>query len=538
MGRRLLLVSVLAGVVAPTSALAATINVGPGDSYAKIEAANPGDTVLIAPGTYKFRVYLQAMGTAAQPIVIQAADPSQPPVWDLAGTDVADAPGSYTAGDRGRGCWQIIGSYYQISNIVFQNCSCPSCSYDSAGIRYYQATPGQGAQGILIRGCTFRTNDNGLTGGSLTSDATVEYCEFASNGSLMASASSPSHNVYVYGGAFTMRYSYSHDAIQGTDLHSRAVTSTIEYNWFARAAGFEMQFDSPDEPPAAPFVKTVSLFGNVIVEAASPANKSKMVTLYDDEGNTPQIALTATANTVIGNGGSTAFVELADGNAVDSAVITNNIVSGTDTVATGGTVTGSNNWVETGATTAGVTASVSGSDPGFAPGGAYRLAPGSPCIGKAAIVPAPPLDEYYLDETVVCESRARATALDIGAFESTTAGPGTGPNGTSDAGVDASSGSDAGVDASSEDASVRADGASSADSGQPGSRGDGGGAGKPGGGSPAPAKSSGCGCTAAGSGGTGALVPVTVLGILAAALGRRRRVRAYSSRLLPRGRGS
>ena len=43
------------------SALATVINVSPADGntgYTKIEGANPGDEVILAPGTYPFRVYL------------------------------------------------------------------------------------------------------------------------------------------------------------------------------------------------------------------------------------------------------------------------------------------------------------------------------------------------------------------------------------------------------------------------------------------------------------------------------------------------
>jgi len=47
-----------------SAARGATIEVTPADSFAKIEAAKPGDEVIIDPGTYKFRVYLQAKGTA------------------------------------------------------------------------------------------------------------------------------------------------------------------------------------------------------------------------------------------------------------------------------------------------------------------------------------------------------------------------------------------------------------------------------------------------------------------------------------------
>jgi hypothetical protein len=88
----------------------ATIVVTPSDSYDKIESARPGDEVVIAPGMYGFRVYLRQAAPPNAPIVIRAQDPKNPPVWDLSGGYVEQAPGSYTAGDRGRGCWQLSGA--------------------------------------------------------------------------------------------------------------------------------------------------------------------------------------------------------------------------------------------------------------------------------------------------------------------------------------------------------------------------------------------------------------------------------------------
>src|SRR6185312_4815936 len=82
-------------------AAAAVINVSPADgntAYKKIEAAGPGDEVIIAPGTYAFRVYLTGQGSTSQPIHIHGADPMNPPVWDPGSAKVDDLPGSYTAG--------------------------------------------------------------------------------------------------------------------------------------------------------------------------------------------------------------------------------------------------------------------------------------------------------------------------------------------------------------------------------------------------------------------------------------------------------
>ena len=185
----------------PALFVAATITVTTADDYKKIEAAQPGDEVVIAPGKYNFRVYLTQAAPANAPIVIRAQDPKNPPVWDLSAQNVEDAPGSYTAGDRGRGCWQLSGATnITIESIVFTGCH--TASFNSAGIRYYETT-----KGLVIRDCVFKNNDDGLTGGTQDSEATVEFSEFDSNGNLNASQSSPTHNIYIYGGTFTLRYS-------------------------------------------------------------------------------------------------------------------------------------------------------------------------------------------------------------------------------------------------------------------------------------------------------------------------------------------
>ncbi len=212
---------------------AATINITPADDYKKIEAAQPGDEVVIAPGKYAFRVYLTQQAPANNPIVIRAQDPANPPVWDLSAQNVEDAPGSYTAGDRGRGCWQLSGATnITIESIVFTGCH--TASFNSAGIRYYETTTG-----LMIRDCVFKNNDDGLTGGTQNSEATVEFSEFDSNGNLNASNGSPTHNIYIYGGTFTLRYSYLHDPTQAQNFHIRATQALIESNWITHGKSYE-----------------------------------------------------------------------------------------------------------------------------------------------------------------------------------------------------------------------------------------------------------------------------------------------------------
>jgi len=419
------------GLLAPSASLAATISIGPSDSFDKIEAAKAGDEVVIAPGSYNYRVHLTKAGTADQPIVIRAQDPTNPPMWDLDGTLVEDAPGSYAAGDRGRGCWQISGgANYQISGVVFANCH--NAGRNSAGLRYYN-----GARGIRLRDCVFRGNDNGLTGGTGDSEITVEYSEFDRNGNTAASA--PTHNIYVYGGDFTLRYSYVHDPLQGQNFHIRASTSVIEYNWFARAKSYEGDLMSSDDLSGVSAVRQVMLLrGNVLLQNAQPGNNAQVMAVYNDgEVAGLSFSIRLVNNTFVGNGGHAALVHLsnADGTAM-SAELVNNIVSGTSVAtlvedADTASVSGTNNWVATGASVDGLDASITGADPGFADESAkdFTLAPGSQAIGKAAVAADLPQSEYYRDEQMARLSRQRTTAIDLGAFESTTHSAPSGPYG-------------------------------------------------------------------------------------------------------------
>jgi hypothetical protein len=415
------------------AAQAAVINVVPGDNYSKIEGAQPGDQVIIAPGTYAFRVYLTAQATPTNPIVIEAQDPNNPPVWDFGTNLVDNAPGDYTAGDRARGAWQFSGAQnYCVSGIVFRNCH--NAAVDCGGIRYYETT-----SNLYIKNCVFASNDNGMTGGTQNSQATVEFCEFDANGNTNAPSSAPTHNLYIYGGYFTMRYCFVHDSVQGQNFHLRCREATLEYNWFARAANYEGDLMSDDDfsGETGPFQQTLTLRGNVIVQNADPGNHSQVIALFNDEklsGLT--LSLHAHYNTFIGTYGSSAFVHVsnADGTAM-TAEISDNIISGTTVAtliedATAASVNGVNNWQPSNASASPLTNSVLSTSPNFANPGQedYHLAGGSVCIGAAnTTVYGLPGKEYYLNEVTNCMWRPRPSTLDIGAFESTTTSSPIGP---------------------------------------------------------------------------------------------------------------
>ncbi|MCK5806612.1 MAG: hypothetical protein KAI66_27535, partial [Lentisphaeria bacterium] len=298
------------------------------DDWTKIEGAVAGDVVEVAPGTYKFRVMLSKLGTAAQPITIRAKDPMQRPVWDLAGKAVGAWPGSYTAGDKGRGCWQIKGSHYVISGIVFRNCQDSS----SAGIRAVNSGP------VTVRDCVFEHNTNGITGSS--DDFVVEFSEFAHNGKLTSSGS-PTHNVYIYGGVFTLRYSYLHDPLEGQNFHVRARKALLEYNWITRPGSYPGDVMSCNSLCGGSgqnaITQEMTLRGNVIVQG-TPANGSQLIALFNDEssgsydnsGKVSKMVLILINNTVIGTpvsvGKTHRLVNMRNDDVDTDVVLHNNII--------------------------------------------------------------------------------------------------------------------------------------------------------------------------------------------------------------------
>ena len=399
-------------------ARAAIINLTTSDNYTKLEGANPGDTVIVAPGTYAFRVYLTKQATETNPIVIQAQDPSKPPVWDFGTNLVENAPGSYGAGDRGRGGWQFSGARsYHISGLVFRHCR--TASDNSAGIRYYNGTTN-----LYIKDCLFELNDNGLTGGTQNSQATVEFCEFNSNGNTNASLSSPTHNIYVYGGYLSFRYCYVHDSVQGENFHLRCRNATVEFNWFSRAANYEGDLMTDDDfTGTGPFIQNLTFRGNVLVQNRLPGNHSQLLALYNDAGLTNlTLSIRALYNTFVGGNTNAAFVHVsnADGTKM-TAEISDNVISGTKTAVlientTAATVSGMNNWLQTNASAGPLTASVRSAAPGFRnPAGQdYTLGPNSICVGAAnATVFGLPGREYFLNEVTNSMWRIRAAARSV-----------------------------------------------------------------------------------------------------------------------------
>ncbi len=425
------------------------------DGWLVLENAQAGDVVDVAPGIYQFRVYLQNAGTAQEPIVIRAQDPNDRPVWDLIGDEdhqVDDWPGSYTGGDRHRGAWQVAssGAHYEISGIVFRNCRAPS----SAGLRTINSGP------VKLTDCLFEYNTNGLTGTS--EDYVVEFCEFRENGKTI-NTGAMTHNIYIYGGKFTMRYSYNHDSHEGQLFHVRAVDTLIEYNWLARPSSYPGDIMTCNNLCGGDtFDQEMVLRGNVIIQG-EPQNRSQFFALFHDEGSgVGTMSIELSYNTIIGTpqdpGKTHNLLNLRNDTVGTEAVLHNNIIYQVGTVAElaepnvdNWSVSGSHNWVTTGTDATWLSSTIEGTDPGFADfaGFDFTLNAGADAENAAdTSVGDLPDREYYRDETLTMHYRHRTSATDLGAFEIGTGGDGIGPydDGSGDADTDADTDGDTDAD--------------------------------------------------------------------------------------------
>jgi hypothetical protein len=386
MKKFLLLCVCLGGISVPRSQ-AATLLVGHDKPYATpcaaLKVAKDGDTILVDPGLYKGDVCMFSQNN----LIIRGVGNRRPHL---------DADGKIA---DNKAIWVVLGNNFTVENIEFSNAHIPADrGNNAAGIR-------EAGRDWIVRNCYFHDNQNGILEGNVrNSHILIEYSEFAHNGA----GDGFSHNLYIgHSASLVFRFNYSHDAVVGHLLKTRAAVNYILYNRFAGLNGTDSYETN------VPNGGTTYFIGNLIEQG--PKSQNPAMLDYMSEGIEPGNAgndLYVVNNTFVNElPGGGPFVHIGPQDKV-LAVLKNNIFYG------GGKVINQDNAILKNNFTG---------DPSFVDvaAGNYHLKPGSRTI-HAATDPGNSLEEYSLRPIyqylpIACGEK-RLNADDLGGLEFQAAG--------------------------------------------------------------------------------------------------------------------
>jgi hypothetical protein len=370
----------ICGVVVPKPRVKA-LQVGPGKRYAApcaaIAAASAGDTIQIdTTGNYAGDVCqwstsnLTLIGVGTGRAVINAAGKNS----------------------QGKAIWVISGNNTTVENIEFTGAAVSDLN--GAGIR------AEGAN-LTIRNCYFHDNQEGILTDAGNSTILIEFSEFYHNGA----GDGFSHNLYIGSiTKFIFRYNYSHGAVVGHLLKSRAAENDIYYNRLSDETTGTASYDIDLPNGGLSYV-----VGN-LVEKGRLAQNSALVS-YQEEGaaaGNPNHELFVVNNTMVNDFEDGTFV-VVDGSVSVPAIIKNNIFQGAGTITTQRSAVKANNFSGNANLVSATTYD-------------YHLLAGSPAIdagadpGTGAGVSLAPAYQYV--HPACAEVRTTTgTAIDIGAYE-------------------------------------------------------------------------------------------------------------------------
>lgn len=274
LGGRLIARGVSAPVPTPTpvptpAATGNTLTVGPGKQYttiaAAIAAAQDGDTVQVQAGTYTndFASIAKKITVAGVNGMAHLVATVPPPNGKAIFTTSADVT---------------------LDHLEFSGAAIGGADHNAAGVRHENGK-------LTITACYFHDNENGLlAGANLASSVYISNSEFAHNGEGTGST----HNIYIGDIAtFVFDASYSHDAVVGHEIKSRAENTTITNSRI---------FDGPNGTASysinLPNGGNALIQGNVIQQG--PATQNPYVITFGEEGSVhANSVLSVVGNTII-----------------------------------------------------------------------------------------------------------------------------------------------------------------------------------------------------------------------------------------------
>ena len=258
-----LVAGLLAGLlcaVASTTA-AATLEVGPGKTFTRIEEANakaqPGDVILVYPlpndqPYEKTAVYVRQKGLTFRAV------PAKGSRWVKISGKGFDYSGR---GSTPRAIFQFNRATDDCVLEGFELLGAHNQSHNGAGVRINQANH------VTVRNCNIHHNDMGIMSngdGTLAAavNQRIENCIIHHNGDF--DHPGYNHNLYLGGTSVTLSGCEVHNSLTGHNVKSRAHHTRVEYCYIHHSANRE--FDLVDSADTALPESHAVLMGNIIVK--------------------------------------------------------------------------------------------------------------------------------------------------------------------------------------------------------------------------------------------------------------------------------
>ena len=276
------------------SASAATLEVGPGKRFARIEEANaraqPGDVILVHPRR-DGRPYGKTAVYVRQPGLTFRAVPDR-------GTRRVTISGQgfeYSGvGSTPRAIFQFNPGADHGTLDGFDLAAAHNDSHNGAGVRINQANH------VVVRDCAIHDNDMGVMSngdGSLSTavDQRIEHCRIYHNGD--PAQPGYNHNLYLGGTSVTLRFCEVGFSLTGQNVKSRAHHTRVEYCYIHHSANRE--FDLVDAAETARPESHAVLVGNIIVKDPQCPGNRAVIHFGQDGGKQHDGTLYLVFNTVV-----------------------------------------------------------------------------------------------------------------------------------------------------------------------------------------------------------------------------------------------
>jgi hypothetical protein len=273
-----MLIALLCFMAGNSPVNAALREVGPGKTYARIEAAyqaaNAGDSILVYPkaagASYdSVAVYL----TKRKLAVLGIAAAGQRVVLHGNGYDYSGS------GSVPRAMFQFNPGADSCVVENFEISGCRNTSYNGAAFRINQVND------ITIRNCHFHDNDMGImSNGSVAANSAanqrIENCIVHDNGNT--GSAGYNHNFYVGGTSVVIRGCNVYAATTGHDIKSRAHITIVEGCYVHDCQNRE--FDLVDENGVTTVAASHALIAGCVIVKAANASGNKTTIHFGQDG--------------------------------------------------------------------------------------------------------------------------------------------------------------------------------------------------------------------------------------------------------------